>query len=102
MESITDGVQLHAHVTEQNKSNGTPMRTAKFTKSALAPTASMEAAPRRTSTGQFSDVSGSQTVAPNGTTYTTGQVNKRVPPGERQNKIPPSVSAVRKKCRFLD
>jgi hypothetical protein len=52
----------------------------------------MEAAIRRTFLETPCDVSGCLSVAPNGTNYTTAQVDKRVPPGEQRNKPPMYVS----------
>jgi hypothetical protein len=70
--------------------------------SAPVPAASKEAASRRTSPGAPGDVSGSLSVAPIGTTPSTAQVDKVVPPGERRNKTPVYVSGVKNKRKFLD
>jgi hypothetical protein len=91
----TAGGHLGNHLAAPTKSSGTLKPTDKGTSSTPVPAASKEAASRRTSPEAPGDVSGPLSVAPIGTTSTTAQVDKVVPPGERRNKTPVYVSGVK-------
>jgi hypothetical protein len=92
----TAGGRLGDHPAAPKKPSGTLKPTAKGTSSAQVPAASKEAAPRRTSPRAPGDVSGPLNVALIGTTFTTAQVDRVVPTGERRNKTPVYVSGVKK------
>jgi hypothetical protein len=91
----TAGEHFGDHPAAPTKPSGTLKPTAKGTSSAPVPAASKKAASRRTSPGAPGDVSGPLNVAPIGTTSTTAQVDKVVPPGKRRNKTPVYVSGVK-------
>jgi hypothetical protein len=86
--NTTAGGRLGDHPAAPKKPNGKLKHTAKSTSSAPVPAASKKAASRSTSPGAPDDVSGPLSVAPIGTTFTTAQVDKVVPSGERRNKTP--------------
>jgi hypothetical protein len=65
---------------EVSKPSGTLKPTAKGTGTAAVPAASSEAAPRRTSAGSSGSVSGLLGGTPKGSTFTTAQVQNRLPP----------------------
>jgi hypothetical protein len=96
------GGRLGDHPVASKEPSGTLKSTTKGTSSAPIPAASTEAASRRTSPGAPGDLSGPLSVTPIGTTPTTAQVDKVVPPGERRNKTPVYVSGVKSTRKFLD
>jgi hypothetical protein len=91
----TAGGHLDDHPAAPKKQSGTLKLTAKGTSTAPVPAASMEAAQRHTYPGAPDDVFGPLSVAPIGTTSSTNQVDKVVPPGERRNKTPVYVSGLK-------
>jgi hypothetical protein len=71
---------------EETKPSGTLKPTAKGTGTAAVPAASKDAAPRRTSAGPSGSASGPLSGTPEGTTFTTAQVEGRAPPGRDDTK----------------
>jgi hypothetical protein len=100
--SPTANGHLVAYPAASNKPSGWLKLTGKGSGNVSVPAASMEAAKRRTSSNPIGEVSGPQSDAPLGTTATTAQVQEKVSPREKRNKIPMYVSGVRNKRVFVD
>lgn len=88
MAGTTVGGRLDAQPNAPNRLRGTLKPTAKGTCTAPVSPASIEAASRRTSPGEQGEVPEQLSVASNGTTSNTSQVDEVVFPGERRNKTP--------------